>query len=439
MATGRLRLRGSAHPGALALVGLLAAMTAGCGAGRSGQPSMSATGPADPYLWTLYERGDFFGLRAALDTIRGPVTPTVLLVRAATTQAFNDSSGANRELAGLARRRDQLSPAFVLELARLRFRADMRAYQYAAAANDAREFLALSPPDSAMRADVENDARIAQVLRDVPPQRVLRRAATELRLSANGRVPLQIGDSERAYLLDTGASFSVITRSEADRLGLAVRRAGVAVGTSTDTRVRADVAVAPRVRVGPIELSDVIFLVLPDQALTFGPSLHIPGLIGFPVAAALGELEFRREGLLRIPARVPVRTGGNLALRHFTPIARITIEGQPAICELDTGAGETVLLQPFYDRFQRRIEKLGHPETVRTLGAGGSRAIGSFVLRDMQLVVGGARLTLPRLRVFTQSVAIDPTQLSDCRLGQDVLRSFPGYIINFRSMNLLPS
>ena len=437
MATGRLR--GSTRPGGLALLGLLAGMATACAGGRSGEPPLRATGPADPYLWTLYERGDFFGLRAALDSVWDPVTPTVLLVRAATTQAFNDTAGANRELTGLARRRDQLSPSFLLELDRLRFRADMRAYEYAAAANDAREFLALSPPDSAMRADVENDARIAQVLRDVPPQRVLRRAATELRLSANGRVPLQVGDSLRAYLLDTGASFSVMTRSEAAALGLVVRPAGVAVGTSTGTRVRADVAVAPRVRVGMIELSDVVFLVLPDQALTFGPSLHIPGLIGFPVAAALGELEFRRDGLLRIPARVPARTGGNLALRNFTPLARITIEGQPATCELDTGAGETVLLDPFYERFRRRIEKLGHPETVRTLGAGGSRAIGSFVLRDMELVVGRTRLTLPRLRVFTQSVAIDPTQLSDCRLGQDVLRSFPGYIINFRSMNLLPS
>lgn len=55
------------------------------------------------------------------------------------------------------------------------------------------------------------------------------------------------------------------------------------MGTSTGSRVTADVAVAPRVRLGQVELANVVFLVLPDEALTFGPTFRIPGLIGFPV------------------------------------------------------------------------------------------------------------------------------------------------------------
>ncbi len=430
----------SRHPrvGRLALLALLAA-TAACPGRRSGEEVLGADTPAAARLLPLYQRDDFFRLRAILDTLSVPATPTILLLRAATAQAFNEPARSNRDLTELERQPGPLASGLRVEAARLRFRNDLRLYDYAAAVRDARALLALADADSVVRADVDNDARIAGVLADVPPQRVLQRAATELRLSPDGRAPVQIGDSTRAYLLDTGANFSVLSHSEVRALGLAVRPAGVQVGTSTGSRVRADVTVAPRVRVGGIELSDVVFLVLPDEALSFGPSLRIAGLIGFPVVAALGEVEFRRDGIVRIPAEVPVRPDPNLALRNLTPLVSVTLMGEPAICELDTGAGETVILQPFFERFRERIERAGQPETVRTAGAGGARTIGAFALRDVPLVVGGVTVTRPQLRAYTQSVAVDPTQSSDCRLGQDVLRSFPGYTLNLRSMNLLPS
>lgn len=54
------------------------------------------------------------------------------------------------------------------------------------------------------------------------------------------------------------------------------------------------------------------------------------------------------------------------------------------------------------------------------------------------MVVGDTAVALPRLPAYTESVATNPEHSSDCRLGLDVLNAFRGYLINLRSMTILP-
>jgi hypothetical protein len=291
--------------------------------------------------------------------------------------------------------------------------------------------------DSATRADAENMARAMAVLRDVAPQRVVSRATSDIVREESGRIPVTVGDSLRAYAMDTGANLSVLMRSEAESLGLEVREAGMEVGTSTGSRVTADVAVAPRLRLGEVELANVVFLVLPDEMLTFG-EFKIPGVIGFPVLNALGEVEFRPGGVLRVPGEVPDRGVRNLALPSLTPVIKVSVDGRDAVCEFDTGAGRTSLHLPFYTHHQAWIESHGQPDTVRFAGAGGERRIPAYILSDVRLTVGDTAVAMQRLEVYTESVATSNQPETDCRLGLDVIASFGGYLINLRSMTFLP-
>lgn len=389
-------------------------------------------------LMQLYEHADYFGLRAALDTLPELDGPRMMILRAAVAHAFNDPARSNRVLSELGDDVRELPDSLQVEAYRLRFRNHLRLYEYAASEEAARELLMLPAVDSAVRADVENDARVVEALADSPPQRVVRRGASEIHRRPDTRVPVQVGDSTRGYVLDTGANLSVMMRSEAEALGLPIREAGVEVGTSTGSRVTADVAVVPRVRLGQVELANVVFLVVPDEVLTFGPTFRIPGIIGFPVIDALGEVEFRRGGVLRIPAKVPERDIRNLAMKFLMPLVRVEVLGQDAVCELDTGASQSALFLPFYERSRARIEAEGRADTIQTAGVGGERRIPAYVLRDARVVVGDRAVTLSRLPAYTEPVATNSDRSSDCRLGLDVLNAFEGYLINLRSMAILP-
>jgi hypothetical protein len=410
---------------------------AGCVPGRSDtRPGPERERPTAE-LMHLYERADYFALRAALDTLPELEGPRMRLLRAVAAHAFNDPIQSNRELLELGDGVGRLPDSLRVEAYRLRYRNHLRLYEYAAAAEAARDLLELPAVDSAARAEVENEARVAQALAGAPPQRVIRRGTSEIHRLPNTRVPVQIGDSKRGYVLDTGANLSVMMRSEAEALGLEVREADVEVGTSTGSRVMADLAVAPRVRLGEVELANVAFLVLPDEALTLG-DFRIPGLIGFPVIDALGEVEFRRGGVLRIPAEVPERDIQNLAMRFLMPLVRVEILDQKAVCELDTGAQQSVLFRSFFEQNRAWIEAKGHADTVRTAGVGGERRIPAYVLSDVRVVMGDTAVTLPRLPAYTEPLATTPEHSSDCRLGTDVLNAFEGYLINLQSMTLLP-
>ncbi|MGD8319015.1 MAG: retropepsin-like aspartic protease, partial [Gemmatimonadota bacterium] len=319
-------------------------------------PDDTREGPSDPAvtagLVQLYARGDFFELRDRLDTLAGLGGPEPAFLRAVVANAFNDPEGSDRALAPLGEAAT-LPDSLRAEVYRLRFRNHMRLGEYRAALDAAGLLADLPAADSAIRNDVENEARAAAALIDVPPQRIVSRASSEIRRRPDSRIPVQVGDSAgRGYVLDTGANLSTLMRSEAESLGLRIREAGVEVGTSTGTTVTADVTVAPRVRLGEVVLENVVFLVVPDQVLTFGESFRIEGIIGFPVIDALGEVQFHAGGVLRIPGDVPRRTPQNLALDYLTPLIEVGVLGHPAICDLDTGANRTSLHEPFYRRYR---------------------------------------------------------------------------------------
>ncbi len=416
-------------------------MVAVLGMFACGGPSVDdrmAVEAAIPDLMALYGRGDFFDLRAALDTIPTMDVPRLTFLRAVAANAFNDPTASNRALESLGDA-TALVDTLRVQAYRLRFRNHMRLGEYAAASTAAEALLALPAVDSVVRRDVENEARAAAVLVDAPPQRVASRSTSEIHRLPDTRVPVQVGDSTgRGYVLDTGANLSAMMRSEAEALGLQIRKTDLAVGTSTGSEVTADLAVAPRVRLGNIELENVVFLVVPDEMLTFGPDFRIPGIIGFPVIDALGEVQYVGSDVLRVPGEVPAREPHNLALDYLTPLIEIEAAQRPAICDFDTGANRTSLHLPFYERYRPWAEAEGHADTIRTAGAGGERRIPAFVIPDLRVALGDTAVTLHSVAVYTESVTSGGEQPRDCRLGLDALAGFAGYLLNFRSMTFLP-
>lgn len=426
------------------LVPLLVACSGGADADRGGAGGGGGETAADlEPLVRLYESRRYFSLRDRLEARGEPAEaepPGLRVLRAAVAHAFNEPERSNALLDPiLAPGGGGASDSLRYEARRIRFRNLLRLHRYADAGAVLSALLAETPEfvDSARVRDFRNTSRITDAVADVPPQRVVRRSAAKLRRLGRGHVEVALGDSVRDYPIDTGANLSLLIRSEAEALGLEVRPAGVELGTSTDVRVTADLAVADRMALGGIELRNVLFLVVSDEVMTF-PGLVIRGLIGFPVVEALGELRFRRDGPIQVPAEVPARSLRNLALHQLTPLVRVGYRADTLLCRFDTGANDTEFYEPFLRRHRRPIEAAGTPDTARMGGAGGVRQLPGYRIEDVPLELGGIRVTLPDAHVHTRVlVQSEEENFLDCNIGHDVLAGLDEYVLNFRSMSLL--
>ena len=384
-----------------------------------------------------YESHDFFELRdrlAGLDEFAG--TPTHRFYSALLDHGFNRLEASSRKLEALLSD-GQLDPELhgrALTLARDNY---FRLHRYAEAAGMARQALELLTEDVE---DNLNTLLMLEALSDVPPQQVMIGGSSLIKLDTDARegtrIPVSIEGQERNYLFDTGANFSVLMRSEAEVLGLEIRTVGISVGNSSGGEVQADLAVADRVTIGNIEYRYVVFLVFPDELLSFPVGFELRGIVGFPVMEAMGEVRFRRE-TIEIPADPPPRAVQNLFFEQLEPLIRVGYGNDTLLCRFDTGANVTVFYEPFYRRYRRVVEAAGEKNTVTTAGVGQQRRIETYTLPEIELQVGGAAVTLQRPDVYTTRLGDEKDNYLDCNLGQDVLRHFAEYVINFRSMSLI--
>jgi predicted aspartyl protease len=378
---------------------------------------------------------DYFTLRDRLGDASDD-TPARRFARALVQHAFNQPAASNATIASLLAART-IPESLVVALGRLRLANDLRLFSYGEGAAAADALLAdTSRLDAAMLQDIRNTRALFRALAGAAPQTVERRGPASLRL-AQGRVPLHVNGAARQYVFDTGANLSTLMRSEAVALGLRVVPAGIVVGSSTDLRVTADVAVADSVAIGGLLYRNVPFLVLDDAMLTFPGGFRIPGIVGFPVIEQAGEIRLG-HGTLNIPAAVPPRAERNLALDELTLLTRARWTGLPLICRLDTGAGRTQFYEPLYSRARRMIDSSSSAATRRMGGAGGIRELPVHVLRGVALAVGDTTVVLDSVDVVTRSLArTQDANFLDCNIGHDVLDAFPDYVINFRSMTFL--
>ena len=377
---------------------------------------------------------DYFALRDRLAADGDSTTMLARFARALVQHAFNAPAESNATIRALFANAN-LTDSLATELRRVELSNDLRLFQYAAGLAVADTLVANSEGlDSATVRDVRNTQRVFRVLATTAPQTVQIRGPTELRLE-HGRVPVQVNDSLRSYAFDTGANLSTLMRSEAVSLGLRILPAGIELGTSTDRRVTADLAVADRLTIGAVHYRQVVFLVLDDSLLTFPDGFRISGLIGFPVIEQMGEVRFGRDGQLSVPETAPPRAQRNLALDELTPLIPIRVHDAPLLCRLDTGAGTTEFYEPFYRRFQTWIDTTARHATRRMGSAGGIGEMEVRILPFIRLSLGDTVATLDSVPVLSQSIVANAADnYLGCNIGRDVLNAFSGYVLNFRDM-----
>lgn len=325
--------------------------------------------------------------------------------------------------------------------------AEMRLGRYADAANTLRAALAADRIAGVRPDDIrpaKDTLKVAEVLRGVPRQSGPAATSGEIAIArdaaglALGELLLN-GQSQRA-IIDTGANLSVVIRSKAESLGMRILPGSVSIASPVSSETPAQLAVADRLVIGGAEFRNVVFIVFPDEALSFaGGAYKIEAILGFPVLVELGRIQFSGEGagermnFARPTTRPPVAPStANLFVENLTPkIIACSVPERIAVqFALDSGADRTSLRPLFGSTFPSRVQNA----KVTTSNQGGA---GGIVKRDKSIVPSvdfefdGTQLNLRDLGMSEETLN-EPGD--HARLGQDILRAKGGYVLDFTRM-----
>lgn len=389
--------------------------------------------PAAEYA-RLYAAHDFFGLRALVAADPGPDSEQKRFYSAAVLTAFNQPAAANKLIEGMLA--NNIDTALMPFLLQMRMQNDRRLHDYAGALDAERTLIDFyERRGDARLAAAQNTAKLLGALSSVDPQKASRSGDSHIILAAAGQgfcIPVTVG-VDPCYTLDPSAEYSMLSRTEAERLKLQVIPAGVQVQVKAGPLVSADVAVAPSLLLGSVQYQNVVFLVMPDTALRYKDT-QIPGSLGFPVFAGMDSLTSRHGHVLDIPKFISTRRVNDIALDGDELLTQVMVGDRTALCRLDLGAEHTVFYKPYYDLYKDGVEKTGKHHRVHGNGVAGVRDYDSVRLKDLSLIVAGRPVQLHNVEVFTEPVA--SKDYLQCNLGQDAFKDYRAYTINLAAMSL---
>ncbi|MVO78124.1 hypothetical protein GON01_09280 [Sphingomonas sp. MAH-20] len=313
--------------------------------------------------------------------------------------------------------------------------------RYSEAARHAANILAAPGSRTADETEaIERLKRIAELLTKVPPQALLDRgsgAPVPIDRDKVGliRMPIRLGTSVQEAVIDTGANLSVVSASTARRLGVRMMEGDADVGNSLGGGVAVRIGIADRLEVAGAVLSNVVFLVMEDEALTFPVpgGYRIEAIIGLPVLRAIGRFSFERADSFRVEPPQPVAvTAAKLRMSGSNPYAVVAIAGKEHPLFLDTGANSSLLSV----RFAREHPELKGAQRLESgrAGAGGVERVRRQRIQQVPIRIGKVEAKLSSLDIENE-----PTPGEEDRygvLGADLLRVFEKVTLDFQAMTL---
>jgi hypothetical protein len=260
--------------------------------------------------------------------------------------------------------------------------------------------------------------------------------------------PIRINGQDLWAQIDTGASVSLIAESTAKQWKVKMLGGQVTLDGYGGASFAAQPALIDELQIGLAELHNVVVFVTADANLYIaGIHRQMHAVLGFPVASALGRLTFARDGRLTVSTAgsgstkegAPMWVGDGsllIALGTEPVIEENTLKGgtRERLFEIDTGSGSTYLT----DRYLKENESLfpgEPPQVARLAGAGGVHEIPAYEAHKLPLFFGATPVLCSGQHVLTQPQGGEAESYYGV-IGQDVLRLFSSYTLDFRVMRM---
>ena len=287
----------------------------------------------------------------------------------------------------------------------------------------------------------KDDAEIMHILRGAPAQTITWNGPIRLKTERNPinslNAELTVNGVTGAWLLDTGANLSLVTKSFAERLGLkplpgvAHTQAGL-----TGIENELQVALLPTLEMGGATLHNVVIMILDDASMNIGlgkQSYQINAVIGYPVFQALGSISFLHDDeFVADSAPATAGTGAKVYMRGLSPIIICSVEGQYLPFTFDTGASGTNLYVRYYRRF-RGESKHWKKGKAKEGGAGGVVKRKIYLQPELKLGIGERTVVLKKISIYRTGTGTDTDELYG-NIGQDVPAGFSSFTLDFTNM-----
>jgi hypothetical protein len=314
----------------------------------------------------------------------------------------------------------------------------MRTGRYRKAFSATEKERAINPGDAGMK----TASALLGVLSQSPEQEVSRRRSSEIRYTTkegNLFIPVDINGKRANYILDTGASYSIVSHSEAKRLGLTlVQGGGHQIEGSSGAKVDFGVAVANQLDVGEFRLRHVAFLVLEDNRQPFvGLESAERGVLGLPVVLSFETLRWKRDGTFEFGFAPSVRRTavGRLCFDGLQPVIEGQFRESQIMLFLDTGATRTRILPLFAKEFPIFVSRFGQEDSDRVTGVSGSVDVDALGLPELMLRIGGFDTILRPAPVLLKDTTSD-SRWWHVWLGMDLLNQPRMVTLDFNSMTV---
>lgn len=397
----------------------------------------------DQQLYNLLENKQFFKLRTELEKVKAKLSEDGLLYyEAFCDHVFDKCERSNQNIDALmSKYKAQLSDTAIAKLLDVKAVNSVRLYQYKNAAETYKQVLE-EYRHTLDSAEIENHANSLQLwgtLAEVKPQRIHKHSDVEIASYRNQlnvlMLPVKCNSKEDEFVFDSGANLSTIMHSYAQKMGMKIYESDISVGTVTHTKVQTMLAVADSIYVGDLLFENVIFLVVPDEVLTFpSHNFKISGIIGFPVMHQMEEVHLRNDGSMYIPLNPQDKKLSNMCFDGLGPIVQMIAGVDTLSLSFDTGAVRTELSKQYFDSHKEDIEANGALVKSHRGGAGGIVEVKEYEIENFSFVIGSKSGNLGKVSINVED--FDFLKKSDGNLGQDIISQFDEMILNFTHMYL---
>jgi predicted aspartyl protease len=275
-------------------------------------------------------------------------------------------------------------------------------------------------------------------------------ASYDMHFTDSGHVAVEItiGGQDKLLAVDTGAWFSYLTAEEVDAMKLPRRSmSGQFVAYDAYGRRTSEVATAPSIMLGPLEVDGVDFVV-PPRGTSYGTK--VSGLLGanvlknFDLDFDFAAKKFNLFSQDHCPGQVVYWSAGGATKIPFkfngsAITLPVQLDGHEFDAMLDSGAFASTISQPMANQiFNLSPESAGVDKTVRT-GSNGS-SWNDYTHTFNSLSFGGVIIPYPVLHLIpdkmgaaasadtAREINVMPLHLPDVLLGLAELRHLHLYI-----------
>jgi predicted aspartyl protease len=255
-------------------------------------------------------------------------------------------------------------------------------------------------------------------------------------IEGNIFAPVTVNGTATSYMLDTGLDLSVMSETEAARLGLQSESSTTRMNDISGLRgSELKIVVVNNLIIGVTHLNHVPFLVVAD---TNGAFSGIPsgqhGILGIQPLLALGRLTFKPDGTLTIAGETePAISTVPVLFAGTTPLTQIRYRNKPLTVTLDTGATQTTLNPPFAQLFPDIVQS-GKNQSHEMNGLSGTTAQQSVSVPHLTLLFGRDVELTPATILLNQTTGA--SAWSAANLGYDLIQQAVPFTLDFHRMTI---